>query len=225
MAFSLRAAILAAGLAATATAASAQSFDGLTPAQFRQMIATEPRLTIVKEDLTQGTPVFIIDFSGVKSIVALNVDEAGRGLSYMQIGFYPDSLSGRISAAAVSELNNNSQFGWFTKDADGGVAYVNGDTLYGETAKGVTFDLILFSALYATQGSSASTVSFEGGDASPREKLIDVNHQPAAPVGLNAKTFGVLKSVAGGENLESVFTDAQTYGEIRKIANDALGAK
>lgn len=225
MALILRAALLAAGLAAAALPAGAQSFDGLTAAQFRQVIASEPRLTIVKEDAVQGTPVFIIDFSGVKTVVALNLDDAGRGLSFVQVGYYPESLSGRMSAAAVGALNSSSQFGWFTKDADGGVAYVNADTLYGETAKGITFDLVLFTALYAAQGSSASTVSFEGGEASPREKIVDVNHRPAARLGVDAETFKALKTVAGGDALENVFSDAQSYGELRKIANDAIGGR
>lgn len=225
MAFSFRAAALAAGLALSALPAAAQSFDSLTAAQFRQVIATEPKLSIVKEDVIDGSPVFIIQFEGVRTLVSLTNDSTGKGISLLQLGFYPEGLSGRMTASSISTLNNNSQFGWFTKGGDGTVAYVNGDSLYGETAKGLTFDLILFTALYAARGSDFSGVSYEGGDASPREKLLDVNHQPAAPVGLSAETFGAMKSLAGGENLEAVFGDAQSYGALRKIANDALGAK
>jgi hypothetical protein len=224
--------LAAAALVIASSSASAQSnltlsdatFDTLTADALAAHIKSDPELKlIVQQTSNDGTPVFVIEYEGLRSLVALKRSQNGAGIGLLQIGLYPDSVAARMSDQVVADLNAKSEFGWFSRNANGTVAFVNGDTLVGESARGVLFDFKLFTAIYAARGSESSTVAFEGGESSPRETIVDASHQPAQRIGLSQDTEALILAAGANLNAESVFGDAQRYGELRKILNDALG--
>jgi hypothetical protein len=231
--------IIPAGLALAVTlvcAASAaaqgnsqlQALAGFTAADLRAAIAKSGDIAITREADYEGEAVWAIAYEGINTAIVLNcpTETAGKCLSVAFLTGYPTQIS--ADAFAVNELNRTSRFGWLASHSSGRVAFGHGVILAGMSLDGFLQNIRLNAAAYVVRGqdliASPRSVSLPGlPPADPREFLIDAEHRPQARLGQSEALALLFEDETMSASLVNALKDAQSLGELRKIANDLLG--
>lgn len=208
--------------------AQLQSLGGYSPGELKAAIAKSGDITIVKEAAFEGDIVWALTYEGINSALILNcpAENGGKCLAATLFTGYPTQIS--ADAVSVNDLNRISRFGWLSSHGEGRVAFGHSMILSSATLDGFTLNIRLNAAAYVVRGQellkAPKSVSLPGvAPPSRGETLVDANHLPAPAIGLVASLPEVFDDGVVAASLANALSDAQTYGEMRKIANQFLG--
>lgn len=208
--------------------ASFQVPRGLPIADVRAGIQPIPGVTIKEEQTLADGAVFVVSVDGLPFVFGAVCSEAGANCTHISfLGILPPSMT--PSATVLNSVNVQSQMAWLATDPKSGATIVRGATiLAGNTKSGLQTNVLAFIGNYAVIGdailkSGGNTVSLEGVEVSPRERIIDAAHQPASTLGLGDEVLHLISEKAAEQGLAAILSDAQTYARLRKIVNDVHG--
>lgn len=196
----------------------------------RSTISSIEGMTIAQEQVVNGQTLLVVDAQGIPFVFVTGCDNGGASCSLIAfIGLYPKNIS--TSPENINEYNANSALGWLAIDRSSGALVArNSAILSGNTTAGLKTNIQAFIGFYAIVGSSilkqgggGSTISLDGVDVAPRERIVDAGHQPESMLTLSPEVLKLISQEEAAKGLASVLGDAQTFGRLRKIANDVYG--
>ncbi len=205
--------------------ASAQSAGSYTRDQIRGFLASATDILILDEGaLSSGSPSYVLEYSGVRVGLFLNCPKNNyqRCTGADLLILMPDSM--RTNLAGLNGMNASTDYGRFYNFNNGALGFANGLLMTGLNGEGIRWNIKVMAAISAVLSSNSSSVSYEGGETSPGEKRIDASHQPSAIL-VASKQFETAADEFGDALAfsEAAIADAQSFGALRKIADEFLG--
>jgi hypothetical protein len=223
------AAAFAGGLVASASASAQpiESLGGYRLDEIKAAIVKSGDIAMVSEKTEGANAFLVVKYQDFTSGLYLQCPPE-TGSKCVTASFktgYPTQISADVNV--VNEMNKGSLFGWLVALEDGKVGFAHGLVMTGLSLDGLLQNIRLNTAIYVLRAQELAqapkSVSLPGVIEDPKESIVDAAHQPQANIGV-AETFPEILSDADlAANLAGILSDAQTKGELRKIANDLLG--
>lgn len=219
----IRAAFVAASLCFSSFGlAAAQPSAALSLAEIRQAIQTSGDIALKAEQIVSGDTVMFVEYEGVQvaMVVSCPKDSAGcTGIAFYTP--YPNSI--RAGLEYINKVNSSTKFAWLSLAESGRLAAHHSLLLSGVSRGALLLNIRIYTAVYVMRGQSI--IQNGGGNlisAAPddRTRIIDAEHLPEPTIGATGDLSGLFNEVDLDKDLTEILSDAQRYGQLRKIAND-----